>query len=362
MKQIVIGLGFGDEGKGLTTEYLVSKAVNPLVIRFTGGGQAGHTVYHENFHHVFSNFGSGSYLRAPTYWSSVCPIEPIGIMNEYDILIEKGITPILYIDRNCPIVTPFDKLYNQTVDQVNGTVGVGIGPTLKREESLYSLVFSDLLYHDVAVEKFNQISNYYNLPVEYKKIDEFWKACQFVLSNFSMVDGIQEASAGYTDLIFEGSQGLMLDKNIGFFPHVTRSCVSTKYLSNGGDYYLVTRAYQTRHGNGPMMNPEYPLYNEFETNKSAGFQGKFRTAHLNLDMLMYAMDKDEKIRKAENLTLVITCLDVIKEQWFLYFNGEKIKFNSEEKFVNFVASTLGIDNILVSHSPYSDQLKLVKNT
>ncbi len=60
MARAVIGLGFGDEGKGITTDYLCSRANNPLVIRFSGGQQAGHTVVNKFGKHTFSNFGSGT--------------------------------------------------------------------------------------------------------------------------------------------------------------------------------------------------------------------------------------------------------------------------------------------------------------
>ena len=55
---IVLGLNFGDEGKGLTTSFLCSKVENPIVVRFNGGHQAGHTVVIEGKRHVFSNMGA----------------------------------------------------------------------------------------------------------------------------------------------------------------------------------------------------------------------------------------------------------------------------------------------------------------
>ena len=69
---VIIGLGFGDEGKGLITDYFCSKLKNPLVIRFSGGHQVGHTVIYNDIRHMFSNFGSGTLRNIPTYWSKFC--------------------------------------------------------------------------------------------------------------------------------------------------------------------------------------------------------------------------------------------------------------------------------------------------
>jgi len=83
----VIGLGFGDCGKGMVTSYLCSQTENPVVVRFSGGHQAGHTVYHKNGEgHICSNFGAGVLQGVPTFWSDKCTVDPIGIVNEMDAL------------------------------------------------------------------------------------------------------------------------------------------------------------------------------------------------------------------------------------------------------------------------------------
>ena len=65
----VIGLGFGDEGKGKVVSCLsLQHNTKPLIVRFCGGQQAGHHVIHKTFDHVFSNFSSGTMLGCPTYW------------------------------------------------------------------------------------------------------------------------------------------------------------------------------------------------------------------------------------------------------------------------------------------------------
>ena len=87
MNSAVVGLGFGDEGKGLVTDYLCSK--NPgstLVVRTSGGHQVGHTACRDGYKHMFANFGSGTLLCCPTYWDKRCTFEPTGFVKEHGIL------------------------------------------------------------------------------------------------------------------------------------------------------------------------------------------------------------------------------------------------------------------------------------
>ena len=139
ISKVIIGAGFGDCGKGLVTNFLVFDLKSTLVVRFSGGQQAGHTVVEKGIRHVFSNFGSGTLKGIPTYWSRFCTVDPIGIVNEMADLIKKGVDPILFIDPSCPITTPYDVMHNQRTDNDNGTCGVGVGTTWQREQDHYYL-------------------------------------------------------------------------------------------------------------------------------------------------------------------------------------------------------------------------------
>jgi adenylosuccinate synthase len=93
--KIIIGLGFGDEGKGITTDYLCSQYPDgSIVVRFSGGQQAGHTVIHNGIKHVHSNFGSGTLRNIPSYFSEHCTVYPNTIKKERSVLLSKGIDPI----------------------------------------------------------------------------------------------------------------------------------------------------------------------------------------------------------------------------------------------------------------------------
>jgi adenylosuccinate synthase len=74
--KVVIGLGFGDEGKGICTDFLCSQNPEAIVIRFSGGQQAAHTVLLNGKKHVHSSFASGALRGLPSYFSEHCTIHP----------------------------------------------------------------------------------------------------------------------------------------------------------------------------------------------------------------------------------------------------------------------------------------------
>lgn len=309
---IVVGLGFGDEGKGLVTSSLVAGSDNPMVVRFNGGHQAGHTVIKDNYKHVFSSFGSGTLHGAPTYWSKFCTVYPTALIKEFDLL--KSFNPVLYIDPLCPVTTPFDVMANQS-DFRDGSVGVGFGKTLQRQQDHYTLFAKDLKYKSILDIKLKQIMLYYDFQ-SYKSHQQKEIFMLDVERMLSLVTIKEPTHKG--DLIFEGAQGILLDQSFGFFPHVTRSNTTSKnaieLIKNycKPTVYLVTRSYQTRHGNGPMTGMPIELSgNEMETNVTNTYQGHFRTSTLDHDLINYAIDCEETISKNIPKKVIMTCCDQV---------------------------------------------------
>ena len=82
---VVIGANYGDEGKGLATDYLASQGTKSLVVRFNGGAQAGHTVVTpDGCRHVFHHFGSGVFAEADTFLSKFFIVNPILFRTEFE--------------------------------------------------------------------------------------------------------------------------------------------------------------------------------------------------------------------------------------------------------------------------------------
>lgn len=357
----VIGLGFGDEGKGLTTNALCQHLDKPLVIRYSGGQQAGHTVtLPGGKSHVFSNFGSGTLNGIPTYWSRFCSFDPVGVVNEYNILNDKKIIPKIYVDTNCPITTPYEKAANRASEAMeHGTCGVGVGATFAREEARYSLKVGDLAHPTIFRIKMKLLKEYYK---DFNPdMEGFYEACEFIRDreghSFHFVGWMPEND--YNNFIFEGSQGLLLDQNTGFFPHVTRSNVGTRNICDmiGHKFHtwLITRAFQTRHGNGPMTNEFIPHNikdNPKETNVLNTYQGEFKKSLLDLDLLRYGIMKDSWILPSE-CNLVITCLDLVENEHRYTLDGEIVSHPDEDSFVAGIADALGvkIENVHRVRSP-----------
>ena len=389
----VIDLGFGDSGKGRVVDWLCAQQIKdkkkPLYnVRFSGGHQAGHhVVLEDKTEHVFSNFGSGTLCGAETIFSKFCTIDPVGILTELAILKSIGLEPKLHIHYACPVTTPYDKAYNKKRDAMlqHGTCGVGFGATLDREAQHYSLLASDLVNPGILKIKLELIADFYKSliqPLFFKTIkkeaDLFLEQCvKLVESKNINILGSQFNSFVYDGVIFEGSQGLLLDQDIGFFPHVTRSNTGLtnviKLCNNQAappHTFFVTRAYQTRHGNGPMTNEGIAhniKKNPFEQNLNNGPQGAFRTTLLDVDLIEYALAKDSLKRNTQltgeiaiPATMVITCLDLIKNDYRFTYRGEIITCEDEQDFLDKLLDTLiWPGSVLLSRQPWGDLEEMV---
>jgi len=328
---IALGLGFGDEGKGLTTSYLCSTAKNPLVVRFNGGHQAGHTVVYNGKRHIFSSFGSGTLQGFPTYWSKQCTFYPNAFVKEHEELAKIGVDPKIYVNSLSPVTTPYDVLFNKISEKVNGhgSVGVGFGATIERQENNVKLFVQDLFHKEILEHKLVAIDQYYawkrkeynvaKMPYQQQLpelsidifLDNIEKAKKLIkLDNGDLIRENIYSKTAYT-LIYEGAQGIMLDKDFGFFPNVTRSNTTSKGVTQSNEVFYITRSYQTRHGNGPMVGnrPVTLKNNENESNVFNESQGQFRTCHLEPSLINYALECDNHFSEGGIKNLVVTCMD-----------------------------------------------------
>jgi adenylosuccinate synthase len=155
----------------------------------------------------------------------------------------------------------------------------------------------------------------------------------------------------------------MLDMDYGFFPHVTRSNTTSKnaiaiinQLRKKDEYqietFYVTRAYQTRHGNGFMSNENldnsFIQINPDETNKNDGAQGVFRRAMLDFNQLRYALDCDEYHNHQDSVKrLVVTCLDHTNGEVMITKDGRELQIGLTPKMLGAI---LNISTIYTTNS------------
>jgi adenylosuccinate synthase len=385
---IVIGANFGDEGKGLVTDYLAAeRGEDTLVVRHNGGAQAGHTVTTpDNMRHVFKHFGSGSFSGAKTYLSSFFVCNPILFLQEQEILKSFGLKPKVYVDPDSPVTTPYDMMINQIVEEHrangrHGSCGVGFGETVERTQAIsYALYYSDLACPDMFRTKVLKIRNEWvsrrlqrlgivSLQSEWKERIYSEKILEwFLAKSRDFFEATYEATLDIIisseHVVFEGAQGLLLDQDHGWFPHVTRSHTGIRnalHLARACgiekiDVTYVTRAYCTRHGAGPLPNellqkPYTGIHDA--TNIHNQYQGSLRFAYLDMDLLLRSVERDLEHGKGFpwlSYRMAVTCLDQADNLLCYTRNGKRGESDTET-FIKTLDETLGSNRTLASFGP-----------
>jgi adenylosuccinate synthase len=318
---IVIGMLLGDEGKGTIVDYLASQRETHAVVRFSGGAQAAHNVITpDGRHHTFSQFGSASFHGVPTILSKHMMVEPYSLAREGSALSEKvngDVFAGLLISDNSLITTPIHKAINRVREirrgaNRHGSTGRGIGETRH-----YHLLKGDVAPRMTDIHDLNTLNSKLILLLSYAReelgedklfdeinIPQILKDYALMLED-GLLDGIvtddrisEELNNGY--IIFEGSQGVLLDENLGFHPNTTWSGTTQRNAQSlledaglpSGNVVGVVRKYLTRHGAGPFpgeimeeVTEELPE----EHNKMGVFQGGWRRGYFALPLWDYAV-------------------------------------------------------------------------
>src|SRR5687768_225602 len=150
----VVGLGYGDEGKGTVVDYLTRKHTAHTVVRFNGGAQAAHNVVTpDGKHHTFAQFGSGTLAGARTHLSRFMLVNPLDLFNEARHLESLGIADPLQLVTISPdalVTTPLHVAANliRELQNQHGSCGKGIGETQRTADDLgdAALRVSDLMW------------------------------------------------------------------------------------------------------------------------------------------------------------------------------------------------------------------------
>lgn len=316
---ITCGLGFGDEGKGQTVDYLCRKHNAKLVIRYSGGAQAGHNVQLPNGHrHTFAQFGAGTFAGAATYLGSAVIIKPCGIRREAQALADAGVKDphsMLTVHGDCLVATPYHQMMNR-IREMNrefkhGSCGVGIGETRKYwlqygDDAIYARdVAGDLtplrrkleLLRQRMWAEIQESELEYDIETFIHAIDS-WIVAKDLRNDMLGVNMADHPKRVDGLVIFEASQGVLLDETFGFHPHTTWSTVTTHHAEEMCQFQFdqverlgITRAYHSRHGAGPL-----PTYSEELTehavdpgNPQNPWQGSIRMGWLDMELLRYAV-------------------------------------------------------------------------
>lgn len=342
---IVIGLGFGDEGKGSVVDWLTREYDSALTVRFNGGAQAAHhVVTPEGIEHTFHMYGSGTLAGASTYLTQDVLVNPLVLATEAAELMDQGIRdpfPRMWIHQACPITTPYHVALNRLKeisrgDARHGSCGLGIGETMEDVLKGDSMHWWDLYSRDRVDESLqaireDKLQQANKLPhkttmawekeirVLYGDEDrDILETFQIVAGSVNTIDRMPKLGT----IIFEGAQGVLIDQDYGTPPYHTWSdCTPMNAMEEldrnwlyGADTTIlgVTRAYLTRHGAGPFPSEGLDLVTPDQTNHDNPWQGKLRYGYPDRVLLRYAANA---CRHSGGLDgLVVTCLDQLHQR------------------------------------------------
>ena len=330
---VVVGLQYGDEGKGKITDVLSAKS--DYVVRFQGGDNAGHTVYAGEEKFVLHLLPSGVLqCKGKCIIANGVVVNPKAFLKEIGQIEEKGMkTDHVFISRRAHVIMPYHILLDTYREEEAGgthigTTKKGIGPCYEDKIARVGIRMVDLLNPEVLEEKIRKnlkiknslFEKYFEKPT--LEFDEIYK--EFLELGEKLKDRIVDTEVELNqaihdgkNILFEGAQAAMLDIDFGTYPYVTSSSPTTGGVCTGAgvpptslqNLIGVAKAYTTRVGEGPFPTE---LDNELgEKIRQIGFEfgattGRpRRTGWLDLVSLKHAT----MINGINNL--VITKLDVL---------------------------------------------------
>jgi len=342
----VIGLMFGDEGKGHTVAKLTELSGATANVRFSGGNQAAHRVVRNGKSHVFSQFCSGSVCpNVVTYLSEQMIWNPLCLIKEAEVHESNGLSNLLdriFIHPNCATITEYHKALNRALEvhrEISekwriGTTGLGIGEVWKDVKYSPSIVLKagdffdkNILNSKLAIiktNKGNQVSELCDEAKEcyYDNVNFFDEEyLDILLTSIEKIknnivpdfDNRLQDTMRTSNVILEGSQGTMIDGFYGTVPYVTKSSVTLEEADkllqrfNGDRLNIgVIRGYANRHGPGPFPTESTYLstFIRDEENVWNEWQGNFRVGWIDGAMLHYSVGCNEGLDG-----IVITNLD-----------------------------------------------------
>ena len=328
---VVVGLQWGDEGKGKIVDYLSEHF--DIVTRFQGGSNAGHTVKTGDSVFKFRIIPTGAVRGLQSVIGNGVVVDPVVLLSELEQLVSSGIQVKLLISERAQVITPYhlelDHLQESAKgDSKVGTTKRGIGPTYSYKIARTGIRFCDAIQGRASPQwtifeasMRRQLENAYGSEVSPElesQMDTYFNAIQKLKRYMDDVGDYLSCVIERGDrVLFEGAQGALLDIDHGTYPFVTSSnCISAAAASGSGvspfainGVLGITKAYQTRVGSGPFpteLDNETGVMIRDAGNEFGTVTGRpRRCGWLDLVALRYAV----RINGAEYLA--VTKIDVL---------------------------------------------------
>lgn len=329
MNTVIVGIQWGDEGKGKITDFLAKDS--DIIVRFSGGNNAGHTIVLGEKKFKLHLIPSGIF-----YENKICVLGSGMVINlevlkkEINDLKNEGInTKNLYISENAHLILPYHILIDQKQEELRagdklGTTCQGIGPAYVDKVSRRGIRLIDMFDEETFSEK---------LKYHFKEKETYLKESNLILkeikeTQMEIAQSLKEQVADTTlilskalkenkKIIFEGAQGILLDLDFGTYPYVTSCNTLAGSAATGAGvppYVLrkilgVFKAYTTRVGTGPFPTEIKGIIGDYIREKGGEFGTTTgrprRCGFLDLVILKYAL----RINGINSLAL--TKLDVL---------------------------------------------------
>lgn len=271
---VLLGLQWGDEGKGKIVDFLTPKY--DVIARFQGGPNAGHTLEFNNIKHVLHTIPSGIFHPGKiNIIGNGVVIDPIIFCREIENIKKHQVTfEHLYISKKAHLILPTHRLLDAASESAKGTSKIGstlkgIGPTYMDKTGRNGLRVGDLFAVDfqdryqALLQKHLSLLKQYDFAFEYKEEESRWMEAVELLKSFRVINSEYEVNRlleSGKSILAEGAQGTMLDIDFGSYPFVTSSNTVCAGACTGlgvspsriGDVLGIVKAYCTRVGSGPF--------------------------------------------------------------------------------------------------------------
>ena len=272
---VLLGLQWGDEGKGKIVDFLAPKY--DLVARFQGGPNAGHTLEFDGIKHVLHQIPSGIFREdKQNIIGNGVVLDPVIFMNEVSQINKKfniSLKDILSISTRAQLISPVHRLLDKVLEENKGKNKIGstlkgIGPTYQDKIGRHGLRVGEIL-SDNFKEKYDKQKSYHNYFLEghydnnFSDEEKTFFECINKLKEFKIVDTeylINKNVNRKKKVLAEGAQGTLLDIDFGSYPFVTSSNTTTAGACIGlgispkkiDKVFGIFKAYCTRVGAGPF--------------------------------------------------------------------------------------------------------------
>ncbi len=272
---VLLGLQWGDEGKGKIVDVLTPKY--KVIARFQGGPNAGHTLEFNGIKHVLRTIPSGIFHNsAVNIIGNGVVIDPVVVISEIEALVKMGVDvkSRLLFSKKAHLILPTHRLLDAASEAAKGSNKIGstlkgIGPTYMDKTGRNGLRVGDITSADfkekyqALVDKHKQLLSFYNFSYNLEEMEPEWFRAIEQLKSFQQIESehyLNNKLNNNESILAEGAQGSLLDIDFGSYPFVTSSnticagaCTGLGIAPNKiGKVFGIFKAYCTRVGSGPF--------------------------------------------------------------------------------------------------------------